>query len=221
MPLIQAQDRQQIEQEFEKRLENPVKLVVFTQTFECQHCATNRQMAEEVASISDQVELEVYNFVTDKEMAESYGVDKIPAIAIVGDKDYGVRYYGVPSGYEFSSLVADIIGVSQGDSGLSPATRQALTDLSGPVHLQVLVTPTCPYCPQVVRLAHQFAIESEQVRADMVEVTEFPHLVQKYEVMGVPRTVINETVFVEGAVPETAFVEAILDALTSAKQEAD
>ena len=142
MPLIQDKDRKAVRQEFEKGLEKPVKLVVFTQSFECQYCATNRQLAEELASISDQVDLEVYNFVTDKEVAGSYGVDKIPAIAIVGEKDYGVRYYGIPSGYEFSSLVADIIGVSQGDSGLAQATREALVGLAEPVHLQVLVTPT-------------------------------------------------------------------------------
>lgn len=142
MPLIQDKDREAVRQEFEKGLKKPVKLMVFTQTFECQYCATTRQLAEELASISGKLELEVYNFITDKEVAERYGVDKIPAIAIVGEKDYGVRYYGIPSGYEFSSLVADIMGVSQGDSGLTPATREALASLAEPVHLQVLVTPT-------------------------------------------------------------------------------
>ena len=72
-----------------------------------------------------------------------------------------------------------------------------------------------------MRLAHQFAIESEHIRADMVEVTEFPHLIQKYQVMGVPRTVINEDTFLEGAVPESVFLDAVLQALQPAEEEAD
>jgi predicted DsbA family dithiol-disulfide isomerase len=56
-------------------------------------------------------------------------------------------------------------------------------------------------------LAHQLAIESDLITADMVEVTEFPHLGQKYQVMGVPRTVIDETIHIEGAYPEPMFMQ--------------
>jgi predicted DsbA family dithiol-disulfide isomerase len=63
-----------------------------------------------------------------------------------------------------------------------------------------------------VRLAHQFAIEHDLITADMVEATEFPHLAQRYQVRGVPRTVVNETGFVDGGLPEAAFVEQVLAA---------
>lgn len=56
-------------------------------------------------------------------------------------------------------------------------------------------------------LAHQLAIESDLITADMVEATEFPHLANKYQVMGVPRTVINETIQIEGAVPEPRLMQ--------------
>jgi glutaredoxin-like protein len=122
-------------------------------------------------------------------------------------------YYGIPSGYEFSSIIEDVMMVSQGESGLSEATKTQVAELTEPVHLQVFVTPTCPYCPRAVRLAHQLALESDLIRADMVEAIEFPHLSVKYQVQGVPRTVINETVHIEGAVPEpmlmTRFKEAV------------
>jgi len=95
---------------------------------------------------------------------------------------------------------------------LKADTRQALKDLDKDVRIQVFVTPTCPYCTSVVRLAHQFAMESPRIRGEMVEATEFPHLAQKYHVFGVPKAVINETVFVEGAVPETVFLEHVLQA---------
>jgi predicted DsbA family dithiol-disulfide isomerase len=61
-----------------------------------------------------------------------------------------------------------------------------------------------------VVLAHRLAMESDWIRADMVEATEFPHLANKYQVYGVPRTVINETIHVEGAVPEPMFVKELM-----------
>ena len=99
-------------------------------------------------------------------------------------------------------MIADIVMVSRRISGLSEETRAQLKEMTTPLHLQVFVTPTCPYCPRAVHLAHQLALESDLVRADMVEATEFPALSQKYQVMGVPRTVINDKAYIEGAAPE-------------------
>jgi glutaredoxin len=103
--------------------------------------------------------------------------------------------------------------ISRGDSGLSEETRAQLGDLTKPLHLQVFVTPTCPHCPQAVRLAHQLAMESDLVQADMVEAIEFPHLSMKYQVQGVPRTVINETVHLEGAAPEMMLMAKVKEAV--------
>jgi alkyl hydroperoxide reductase subunit AhpF len=84
----------------------------------------------------------VYNFVTDKEAVRKYSIDKIPATVVEGEKDYGIRFFGIPTGYEFGTLIEDIIMASKGDSGLQPETREALSELGEPVHLQVFVTPT-------------------------------------------------------------------------------
>jgi glutaredoxin-like protein len=142
MPLLQDKDKETIETRFQEELVNPVRLVNFTQAMECQFCAETRQLVEEVAALSDKIELEVYNFAIDKEKVEEYRVDKIPAIAIMGEKDYGVRYYGIPSGYEFSSFIEDIIDVSKGEVELLPATKEALAEVTEPLHFQVFVTPT-------------------------------------------------------------------------------
>ena len=142
MPLLQDKDKKIIETQFQEELVNPVRLVNFTQAMECQYCAETRQLAEEVAALSNKIELEVYDFVIDKEKVEEYGVDKIPAIAVVGQKDYGVRFYGIPSGYEFSSLIEDIVDVSGGEVELLPATRETLAEIAEPLHFQVFVTPT-------------------------------------------------------------------------------
>ena len=145
MPLLKEQDRQHLIQEF-RGLKDPVKLLMFTQELECQYCRETRMIAEEVAELSNSISLEVYNFITDKEVAEKYAIDKIPAIAILKDgnqpKDYGIRFYGIPSGYEFSSLIEDIMMVSHGESGLSEASKAQVAALTKPVHIQVFVTPT-------------------------------------------------------------------------------
>ncbi|MCB0036497.1 MAG: glutaredoxin, partial [Anaerolineales bacterium] len=109
MSLLNNETRNQLTEMFQS-LQKSVKLVVFTQEFECQFCAETRQIAEELTALSDKLSLEVYDFAADKELAEQYGIDKIPATIIVdaaADKDFGIRYYGVPSGYEFSSLIHD------------------------------------------------------------------------------------------------------------------
>jgi glutaredoxin-like protein len=214
MPLLNDEIVEQVKQELAD-LAGPVKLAVFTQEFECEYCAETRQLVEEVAALSDQIEAEAYNFVTDAEKAEGLGVDKIPAIAVIGEEDYGVRFYGIPAGYEFVSLLHAIKLVAAGKPELSDETLEVLAGVSEPVHVQVFVTPTCPYCQHSVMLAHQLAVASPNVRADMVEAQEFPHLSIKYQVMGVPRTVINEKTHIEGAAPEPMVMEKLQEALAA------
>jgi glutaredoxin-like protein len=140
MPLLREKDRQHLRREFET-LTDPVRLVMFTQELECDYCHETRQIVEEVAALSDKITAEIYDFVAGKDKADVYGIDKIPAIAVVGKKDTGIRFYGIPSGYEFSSLIEDILMVSHGESGLSDATKKAVAGLKKPVHIQVFVTP--------------------------------------------------------------------------------
>jgi glutaredoxin-like protein len=217
MPLLSDEIAEQVKQELAD-LAAPVRLVMFTQEFECGFCAETRQLVEEVAALSDQLTAEVCDFVIDKEKAEELEIDKIPAIAVIGAEDYGVRFYGVPSGYEFASLLHAIHSVAAGEPELSEDTMEVLAQVTEPVHMQVFVTPTCPHCPSAVVLAHHMAIASPMVQADMVGATEFPHLSIKYQVMGVPRTVINETVHIEGATPESIVLEKLQEALSRAEQ---
>ena len=163
------------------------------------------------------MEIEVYNFVTDKDKAEELNIDKIPATALIGSEDYGIRFYGIPSGYEFTSLLQAIKTLGTGELPFEQEMLRSLRSIDRPVHLQVFVTPTCPYCPQSVVRAHQMAMASPMIHADMVEATEFPHLSQRYQVMGVPRTVINETEYVEGAAPADMILDKIKSSLASAE----
>jgi glutaredoxin-like protein len=205
-----------IKEELKKQfasLTGTVTLVVFTQELECHFCEDTRNLAREVADLSKNISLEIYDFQKNKDKVDAYGIDKIPAIAVIGEKDYGIRFYGVPGGYEFTSLIEGIKILSSREIGLSDATKTFLDSLEKDVHIQVFVTPTCPYCPMAVILAHKCAAYSDKVRSDMVEITEFPHLAMKYEVQGVPRTVINETVAQAGAAPEQLLVQKIKEAV--------
>jgi len=141
MPLLDEKTREEVAAELAD-LEKPVKLVMFTQDFECQFCKETRELCEEVAELSDQISVEIYDFVADKDKADEYGVDKIPAIVVVGAKDYGVRFFGIPSGYEFMSVLDGIKTVAAGKVELMPETLAFLGELQEPLHLQVFITPT-------------------------------------------------------------------------------
>jgi glutaredoxin-like protein len=215
MALIGEKDAKVVRERLSK-LSSPVRLAVFTQELECEYCTHTRELAEQVAGLSGgKVLVEVFDLVRDKEKADALKVDKIPAIAVLGGDgtDHGLRFFGIPAGYEFASFMESLELVSRGSSGLAPAVKEKLASLPSAVHLQVFVTPTCPYCPRAVLTAFRFAMESPKVTASMVEATEFPHLANRYQVSGVPHTVIGESPqAMIGAYPEAAALDLILAA---------
>lgn len=130
-----------------KQLQNPVEVLFFGSKNDCEYCDDTRQLVEELVAVSDKLHLQAHDMNEQAELARQYNVDRAPSLVLAakdGDRliDYGVRFAGIPSGHEFSSLVHDLVLVSSRDSGLSPQTRQYLADLKEPVLLQVFVTPT-------------------------------------------------------------------------------
>ncbi len=212
---------QQVRDVFDQ-LQNPVEILFFGSKEDCQYCDDTLQLVTEVSGISDKLGLSIYDADEDAEIARQYKVDKFPGLVIVGRDgdqilDYGIRYAGIPSGHEFSSLIHDLVLISGRDSGLGQETRNFLKSLDKPVHLQVFVTPTCPYCPRAVVLAHQMSLESPLVEAEMVEAMEFPDLSNRFGVSGVPQTTINYGAgTVIGAVPEDHLLAEIRRALQAA-----
>jgi alkyl hydroperoxide reductase subunit AhpF len=142
MPILTERDRAAVRKEFEK-LTGPVKLVVFSQELAAADlCRQNEQLVREVAELSDNISVEVLNLAIDRERAERYGVDQVPAIVVEGARDYGIRFYGIPSGYEFSNLVDSIIVASTGEPALSEETKASLQALTEDVDIKVFSTPT-------------------------------------------------------------------------------
>jgi glutaredoxin-like protein len=216
--LLENEISNQIMEAF-KQLDEPVQILFFGKKEDCQYCEDTLQLIQEVAELSDKLDLAVYDVDDDPEIARQYRVDKTPGFVIAGKDgdqilDYGVRFAGIPSGHEFSSFIHDLILVSGRDSGLSAEAKEYLQTLDKPVLLQVFVTPTCPYCPRAVVMAHQMALESPMVEAEMVEAMEFPELSNRFGVSGVPQTTINSGAgTVIGAVPEDNLLAEIRQAL--------
>src|SRR6516225_8727218 len=136
MSLIRDDDALEIQERL-KGLINPVKLVHFTQELNLEYGREARQLLEELVALSDKLSLEVYNFLLDKDKVSEFSVDKVPATVVRNGKDYGIRFYGLPAGYEFVTLLDAILSVSQGDSGLKPENKERLAMVNQPVHLQV------------------------------------------------------------------------------------
>ena len=211
MAILSAQDQQVVRTHL-AGLRHDVKLLFFTQTIgEPETSAITRQVLDEVVPLNERISLEEVNFVLDKDRAEQFGVTHIPAIVILRDgADTRMRFFGAPAGYEFMSLVEAVALAGGDDSGLNEASRKLIADhVSGPLDIKVFVTPTCPHCPRAVTLAHRMAVEHPEIHATCIEATEFMDLSRQYHVTGVPKTIVNGTVEILGAVPEDAFVRAV------------
>jgi glutaredoxin-like protein len=191
-------------------LANPVRLVLFTEDSGCQFCKEAAGLAQELAGLSDRLTVEVLDLQKDHLKAADFHVDKVPAFVVVGERDYGIKYYGVPAGYEFTTLLTLLDLAGRRNSGLQPENRSKLNLLSSSLDIQMFVTLTCPVCPMAAATAARIAIESDKLSVSIIDATEFPQLAGLYNVMAVPRTVVNRGHSFEGALPETLFVNEVL-----------
>ncbi len=141
MGFIQDSDKAVIKEALNE-MRSEVTLRYFTQEMECDFCRETHQLLEELCSIGDKVKLQVFDFKGNPEEVAKYRIDKIPATVVANGSDPGIRFYGIPAGYEFSSLIEAILMVSQGESNLSLESKKLLKEIKVPVHLQVFVTPT-------------------------------------------------------------------------------
>lgn len=198
------------------RLTRPVRLLFFTQTAAHPACAQTRQIIDELPPLTDRLFIEEVNVDVAPERASAYGIEHVPALAIIGvdadghERDSHIRFIGTPAGYEFVSLLRALLLVGGGPSSLSDDSRRKLATIDRPMAIWVFSTPTCPHCPKAVLLAHEVAWANPHVTAYAVEVTEYPDLARRYRVTGVPKTVVNDAVEILGAVPEDSFIDETL-----------
>jgi alkyl hydroperoxide reductase subunit AhpF len=141
MGFLSAQDEQAVKKEFE-RIGGPVKLTVFASELGPETNSQTVALVREVAALSDQLSVVLLNPHIERDQAQAYGVEVSPAVVVEGARDYGIRFLGIPAGYEFSNLIDSIVAVSTGESDLSEETKTALADLASDVTIKVFATPT-------------------------------------------------------------------------------
>ncbi len=207
---IDPQTKQFVENSF-KNLNNPVKMIFFKGQ-NCQYCDAIKEILTTVQGLAPEGKIlyEEHSFEDENDLAKQLNVDKAPATVLkAGEKK--VYFYGVMSGYEFGSLIEDIVDLSTDEVKLEDETIKFLEKIKDDVRMQVFVTPTCPYCPRAVRMAHKFAMINPKIRADMVEAIEFQELSNQYMVSGVPKTVLTvngeDVDSLVGAAPEPYFLD--------------
>jgi len=224
MGLLGAADQERLRERFAV-MTRPVRLLFFTQTLGCETCLQTRQILDELPLLSGQVTIEEINFVLEPDKAQQYEVDRAPAVAIVGqdesgaERDSKIRFLGAPSGYEFASLIQAVLLVGGVAGTLSAESLTRVAAVSSPVTVRVFTTPTCPHCPRAVSVAHEMAFANPNITAFAVEATEFPDLARRYQVTGVPKTVVTaagsagdpgDAIEILGALPPDDFVSQAL-----------
>lgn len=233
MTVIAQKDRSTVRDVLARELLDDVELLLFVrgraQQFEDGQpagltCAETRELLEQFVSLSDRLHLTIHDVGDDPTTATGYNVRAVPTVIIrkrapegsVLDGADNVRFVGQPGGYEFSTLVADVVDVSKGRTNLAPETAAAVAALATAVHIQVFVTPNCPYCPRAARIAHQFAMTNPHILAEVVEANEFQALSERYRIQTVPKTVINDRIEFVGPLSESKVLEAVQAAIRPA-----
>ena len=243
MGLIPTDDRQYLEERFGKELEHEVKIELFTRSSLSQAvddnatthrdselaelaeaCQVTEQLFAELATISLKIILEWHDLDTPSgeqaAVAANINPEMLPAFQYKSAGLAGTsRYFGMPTGFEFGTLIETISDFSRSTTELSATTQQKIKAIDTPLEILIFVTPTCGYCPAAVRMANQAAMLNSNLSVAVIEANEFNDLANSYYVYGVPRTVINEKTGFDGAVSEAVFVTNLERAVKAAQNQ--
>ncbi|MEA2070310.1 MAG: thioredoxin family protein, partial [Asgard group archaeon] len=187
---------------------------VFSTKDHCIMCNEMLTLMTSVTSLSDKIKMDVCACDENSSEAKKYGIEHHPALVIESGKDFGIRFFGVPAGKEFTTLVESIMMVSNGQPTLPQKVLDILKEVDKEVNLKVFVTLDCPYCPAMVHKAHKFAMASDKITSEMIEASQFVDLATKFDIFGVPNTIINNGKRnIEGLTDDLTLVKQILLAI--------
>lgn len=216
--MIPLRDQEYLRTRFARELTGGVRIDYFTQRRlpifipgreECAYCEETQTLLKEIAALSDKITLNVHEFADSTKEAASLGVDKVPGTVVRGPVNRPLRFFGFPVGNQLLPLVEGIIEASRGKVELTTEAVRHLRRLQRTVHVQLFVTPACPYCPPMTRLVSKLALESARIDVAVVEISEFPRLVERYAIRAVPTTIIEQRAALVGAVDEATLVSEI------------
>ena len=147
MSLLSPADQEKLRESFDE-MTSPVKVLFFTQTLDCEPCEQTRRILDELPALSDRIAIEEVNFILEKDKAAQYGIDRVPALALIAQnaageaRDTRIRFLGTPAGYEFVSLVQALMLAGGHASSLTPENRARVDAVTTPTTIQVFSTPT-------------------------------------------------------------------------------
>jgi alkyl hydroperoxide reductase subunit AhpF len=149
--MIPDRDKQTIREHLDTNMTGDVEIVMFTERpsliivpgrQSCETCEDTRKLLEEVSALSDKIKLTVHELASAREEAQLLGIDRVPAFVVNGAAKGSLRFFGIPSGYEFSAFIGDVVDTSRGTTDLSEETRLFLDSLTENLNIKVFTTPS-------------------------------------------------------------------------------
>lgn len=206
--LLNTEVENQLKEVFDG-MTSEITMVLFTSKEACETCEPTQQLLTEVAELSSKINVEVKD-ITDADAAK-YGIERVPSFVILNDKkeDLGVKFNGIPAGHEINSFVSAIMEMGGASSEVPTELLERIAKINKPVNIKVFVTLSCPHCPGAVQKAHKLAMLNPNVTGEMVEAQTFFELSQKFNVSGVPKIIINDSLELVGNQPIEAFLDQI------------
>jgi len=194
-----------------KPMKDPITIVLFTKENDCESCEPTQQIITEVAELSDKIKVSIFDLEKDSAEVKKYDIEMAPSFIIL-DKDdtyKGVKFNGIPAGHEFNSFLSALVEMSGTESEVPADFAARVAKIDKPVNIKVFVTMSCPHCPGAVQKAHKLAMMNKNVVGEMIEAQTFYELSEKYNVSGVPKIVINDTIELVGNQPIETFLSSI------------
>lgn len=191
-------------------MKNPITMVLFTDG-DCETCKETNQLLEETASLSDKITLVTKELADAGDELVLYDIKRAPSFVFLdSDNNYrGVKFSGIPAGHEINSFISAILEMSGVEFKFSDDVIKRIKAIDKPTDIKVFITLSCPHCPGAVQTAHRIAMLNNLVKAEMIEAQTFSELSNQYNVSGVPKIIINETLELVGNQPIEAFLDKL------------
>lgn len=204
--------RMTVERSTTKAMRDEVTLLLFIE----EGMAVSKDLmdlANKIAATSPKIVLKVEDADRGRnERLKAMHVKDWPCVILVKDGFCRIRYYGVPGGYETPAFVDAVVELSNSVPHLSPSAKESLSKVRRKAMVEVFVLSTCPYCPTIARHAYRAAIGSPLVSTEIIDTSAFPDLAARHSVMGVPKTILNDSMDITGVVDEVVFFEKLHEA---------
>lgn len=192
-------------------MKEDITLVLFTQEGECYSCEETKQLLSEVAELNPHISFVEKDIHKDANEASKYNVELTPSFVVL-DKEgnyRGVKFNGFPGGHEINSFISALMELSGNASEVSPEIAARIAKIDKPVNIKVFVTLSCPHCPGAVQKAHKLAMLNPNITGEMIEAQTFYELSDKFNVSGVPKIIINDSLELLGNQPIESFLSSI------------